>query len=244
MGTVGATAAGGGRPASAARSTGRSCCARRGATRGEQTDPLRQNLCRWRRWVDAGPTLSRPREPRRLFATEARHGAPKAALPRRRSRPNRLGPLTRLDGRTAASSHQALGGPAGAPNTSRPFPPRFRPVSAPCRSESAIPSALAAPLSPLSAPFDVLPSPRQPEVETRVPRETHRRRRTQHVPYVVGLRVESANMPHHEARKLCMAAAEAAKLLRRRSGLGAQESRGPLHSAAGGRAMGLSNGAE
>ena len=46
VGTLGATAAGGGRLASAKRITGSSCCARRGAARGEQTDPLRQCLCR------------------------------------------------------------------------------------------------------------------------------------------------------------------------------------------------------
>ena len=58
-------------------------------------------------------------------------------------------------------------------------------MSAPCRPFP--------PLSPLlSVPLDLLPQPRKPEVKARVPRETCRRRRTQHVPYVVGLRVESA----------------------------------------------------
>lgn len=45
-----------------------------------------------------------------------------------------------------------------------------------------------------------------------VPCETCRRRRAQHVPYVVGLQAERAKM--HRGP---MAAAEAAKLLRRRS---------------------------
>ena len=133
-------------------------------------------------------------------------------VPRRHSRPSWLSPSTRLDGRSVAS-HRALGGSAGP---AKILPPFLYIMHIACRAE---PRHFFRPVQPLPDPprpsqtlLDVLPSPSQPEVEAMVPCETCRRRRAQHVPYVVGLQAERAKM--HRGP---MAAAEAAKLLRRRS---------------------------
>ena len=135
VGTLGATAAGGGRLASAKRITGSSCCARRGAARGEQTDPLRQCLCRWRRRGFRSRADSSRLDGRHGGFSPPRLGM---ALPKPRSEaalsPCWLSPSTRLDGRSVAS-HRALGGSAGPAKT---LPPFLYIMHISCRAEPAI----------------------------------------------------------------------------------------------------------